>query len=116
MEGMAVLAAYQRRLDDQALADDTDYVAQQDQKWIDAALASYLKEYQYLRWRRTQLADAEAREVITRMSSGERLWYRVGAHMARRIEASKGRNALVELVKHGPTKFITTYESLFPAS
>jgi hypothetical protein len=41
---------------------------------------------------------------------------RVGAYMAQRIEESKGRAALVELVKQGPAQFITTYESLLPFS
>jgi len=114
LEGMAVLAAYQRRRDEHALADDPDYIALEDQKRMKADLASYLKDYQYLKSRRTQLADADARAVIERMSSGERLWYRVGAYMAQRIEASKGHTALVELVRQGPTQFITTYESLLP--
>ncbi len=46
------------------------------------------------------------------VSSGERLWYRVGAYIAQRIEASKGRAVLVALVKQGPAKFLATYESL----
>lgn len=112
MEGMAVLAAYPRRRDEHALADDPDYIALQDRKRIEAALASYFKDYQYLKGRGTQLADADAWAVIERMSSGERLWYRVGVYMAQRIEASKGRTALVELVKQGPAQFIATYESL----
>jgi Putative zinc dependent peptidase (DUF5700) len=114
MEGMGVLAAYQRRRDDHALADDPDYIALQDQNRMQSDLASYFKDYQYLKNRRTQLADADAWAVITRMSSGERLWYRVGTSMAQRIEARKGRTALIELVKQGPRQFITTYETLFP--
>jgi len=114
MEGMAVLAAYQRRRDEHALADDPDYVALQDQKRMEAELASYFKDYQYLKNRRTQPADADAWAVIKRMSSGERLWYRVGAEMAQRIEANRGRSALVELVKLGPARFIATYQALVP--
>lgn len=114
MEGMAVLAAYQRRRDDHTLADDPDYAALEDQKRMQADVASYLKDYDYLRGRGVQPADANAWAVIDRMSSGERLWYRVGAHMAQRIEASKGRPALVELVKQGPANFIAAYESLPP--
>ena len=113
LEGMAVLAAYQRRREDHALADDPDYVALEDEKRMQADLVSYFKDYDYLKSRRTQLADADARAIIERMSSGERLWYRVGAYMAQRIEASKGRAALVALVKQGPPQFMATYESLF---
>jgi len=114
LEGMAVLAAYQRRQKDHALGDDPDYIALDDEKRMQTDLASYFKEYQYLKGRGTQPADGDAWAVNERMSSGERLWYRVGAYMAQRIEASRGRTALVELIKQGPAQFITTYESLFP--
>ena len=106
MEGMAVLAAYQRRREDHALADDPDYVALEDAKRMETDLASYFKDYDYLKRRGARRADTDAWAVIERMSSGERLWYRVGAHMAQRIEASKGRAALVELVKQGPAAFL----------
>jgi hypothetical protein len=112
MEGMAVLAAYQRRRDEHALADDADYVALEVAERIKADLMSYFKDYDYLKGRGAQPADADARAVIDRMSSGERLWYRVGAYMAQRIEASKGRAALVSLVRQGPEQFRRTYESL----
>ena len=115
MEGMAVLAAYQRRSDVHALADDPDYIALQDQKRMQSILASYFKDYQYLKSRRSEPADADAWAVNKRMSSGERLWYRVGAYMAQQIETSKGRAALVELIKQGPAQFIPTYQSLLPA-
>jgi hypothetical protein len=112
LEGMAVLAAYQRRRDDHALGDDADYVALQDQKRMKDDLAAYLKDYDYLKRRGTQPADADAWAVIDRMSSGERIWYRAGAYMAQRIEAANGHAALVELVKQGPARFLSTYESL----
>jgi len=112
LEGMAVLVAYQRRQKDHALGDDPDYVALEDEKRMQTDLANYFRDYDYLKNRRTQPADPDAWAVIKRMSSGERLWYRVGAYMAQRIEASKGRVILVALVKQGPGKFIATYESL----
>jgi putative zinc-dependent peptidase DUF5700 len=112
MEGMAVLAAYRRRRDDHTLADDSDYVALDDQKRMTVDIASYLRDYRYLKSRGAQPADADARAVIERMSGGERLWYRVGALMARSIEESKGRAVLVGLVRKGPAQFLATYESL----
>ena len=115
MEGMAVLAAYQRRKDDNALADDPDYVALTDQPRMQADLASYFKDYNYLKNHRGQPADPEAWAVIHRMSSGERLWYRVGALMAQAIERAKGREALANSIKQGPAQFIATYLSLNPA-
>lgn len=46
------------------------------------------------------------------MSWGERLWYRVGARMAQRIEEKYGRAELVELIQKGPSEFIQSYRSL----
>jgi len=112
LEGMAVFAAYQHRRDDGALTDDADYVALEDQKRMQVDLVSYFKDYDYLKSRGIQSVDADAWAVIDRMSSGERLWYRVGAHMAQRIEAAKGRAALVELVKQVPAQFIAAYQSV----
>ncbi len=114
MEGMAVLAAYQRRRDDHALGDDADYVALEDGDRMRAELASYFRDYRYLEGRGGQLADADAWAVIQRMSSGERLWYRVGALMAQRIERSNGRAAVVALVREGPASFMATYQALIP--
>ena len=112
LEGMAVWAAFARRRDEHALGDDRDYLALEDAARMQADVAAYLKEYEYLKARGAQPADAEAWAVSHRMSSGERLWYRVGALMARRIEAAKGRATLVELVKHGSSRFLATYRSL----
>ena len=112
LEGMAVLAAYQRRQKDHALGDDPDYVALGDERRMQADLASYFKIHDYLKRRGSQAADADAWAAIKSMSSGERLYYRVGAYMAQRIEASKGRVVLLALIKEGPAKFIATYQSL----
>jgi hypothetical protein len=109
---MAVLAAYARRREAHALGDDPDYVALGDEKRMQADLVSYFKDYDYLKRHRSELADADARAIIHRMSSGERLWYRVGARMAQRIEAAKGHAVLIGLVKQGPSQFMASYESL----
>jgi hypothetical protein len=66
----------------------------------------------YLTHRGSQAAYADAWAIIERTSSGERLWCRVEAYMAQRIEASKGHVVLVALVKQGLAQFIATYESL----
>jgi hypothetical protein len=112
MEGMAVLAAYQRRREDDALGGDEDYAALGDAGRMKADLDAYFKEVDTLLRRGTQAADAQAWQVVTHMSSGERLWYRVGAAMARRIEAEKGRAALVDLVREGPAAFVEAYRAL----
>ena len=70
LEGMAVLAAYERRQKDHALGDDPDYVALDDEGRMQADLTSYFRNYDNLKSRGSQLADADAWAVIERMSSG----------------------------------------------
>lgn len=60
-------------------------------------------------------ADKEAWAVIDRMSSGERLWYRVGALMARRVEDALGRQALVDLIIADPARFVATARATMSA-
>ena len=54
----------------------------------------------------------ETLERLDRFSSGDRLWYRVGAHMAAAIEKANGRAALVAMVGEDPAGFIETYRKL----
>jgi len=112
LEGMAVFAAYERRRQEHALADDGDYVALEDEPRMQRDEKLYFDDFHYLEARGAQPADADAWAVIHRMSSGERLWYRVGARMAQRIQKVSGRAALVELVKQGPASFLEAYRAV----
>jgi len=112
LEGMAVLAATERRRLEQALSADGDYIALQDDVRMQKDEALYLKEYEDLKKRTDQPADKDAWAVIERMSGGERLWYRVGARMAGRIEKELGRPALVSLVQEGPQRFFQVLRDL----
>ena len=112
LEGIAVLAAYRRRLQEHALDDDGDYVALQDEQRIQHDKARYFEDFNYLQKCANQVADANAWAVIDRMSSGERLWYRVGASMAQRIEQVSGRSKLLDLVKTGPASFVEAYRAV----
>lgn len=113
LEGMAVFAAWERRSRENALAADSDYVALGDAEVMRGTEKRYFADLEYLGKRSGQPADKDAWAVIERMS-GNRLWYRVGALMARRIEESLGRSALVELVRKGPAAFLETASGLRP--
>jgi hypothetical protein len=52
--------------------------------------------------------------VIERMSGGERLWYRVGARMAGRIEQVEGRPALIALITGRAARLVDEYRRLAP--
>jgi len=111
LEGMAVYAAWNWRERAGALSGDEDYEALQD----DDRMARYEREYfeMYRRLRSEPvrpLADSDW-AIIERMSSGDRLWYRVGARIAATIEATQGRGELLRLVEAGPTAFIDAYRA-----
>jgi hypothetical protein len=111
LEGMAVLAAYQRRAEEHALSDDGDYVALQNESRMRQDEMRYFEDLHYLEHRSPEPADPAAWAVIDRMSSGERLWYRVGARMAQEIEQASGRATLVALINKGPGAFIAAYRT-----
>ncbi|HYU82429.1 MAG TPA: hypothetical protein VFA31_06800 [Candidatus Polarisedimenticolia bacterium] len=101
LEGTAVLAALDRRSTENALDRDEDYLALGDERRMRDHEERYDEERDYLRRRGTDPVDDEALAVIERMSGGDRLWYRVGARMAMRIEQAEGRAALVARIRQG---------------
>lgn len=117
LEGMAVWAAYARRQAEGALAQDGmgDYVALDDPARMQSMEAEYQRGCQALKARGDQPASPQDLEALFALFSKDRLWYRVGAHMARRIEAVRGRAFLVDLIKAGPGAFQKAYRSLNPA-
>lgn len=112
LEGVAVLAAYERRRQEEALSGDEDYVALQDEARMQRDEKLYFADLHYLEKRGLEPVDPEAWAVIDRMSSGERLWYRVGARMAQKIEQAAGRPTLVTLIPQGPARFLQVYGQL----
>jgi putative zinc-dependent peptidase DUF5700 len=115
LEGTAVLAALERRRRDGALTDDEDYAALGDAPRMQQAEARYFQEYDALRRRGLEAADRNALAVLERMSSGDRLWYRVGARMAERIERERGRAALIALITgrpDSPGSLVATYRTI----
>ena len=112
LEGMAVLAARGRRAREGALASDDDYVALEDRPRMGRAETRYFQEYDALKTRGLEPADADAMAVIARMSGGERLWYRVGARMVEALEKALGRQAMVALVTRSPDRLVPTYRRI----
>jgi hypothetical protein len=109
LEGMAVLAAWQRRREEHALNDDKDYAALQDEAEMEREEALYFDKLEYLKDRGEQPADKEAWAIVETLSA-QRLWYRVGARMAQRIERISGRAALIALIGESPEQYIAAYQ------
>ncbi len=112
LEGLAVWAAYERRRNEGALSEDGDYAALADEERMRKDEALYWGYFESLKKNPSEPADGEARAALERLSGGERLWYRVGARMAARIEQTLGRAALVALIGKDPGRFFQAYRSV----
>ena len=97
MEGMAVHAAYPAREAAGALGADQDYVVYTDEARAQQVVARYAEVLGLLDGL-DQVDGATINQVLSAMSSGERLWYQFGALVSRKIEQDSGREALVSSV------------------
>ena len=111
LEGSAVHAAYAARAEAGALCDDEDYVALGDQ----ARLARYFEAYDVIVTAFEEAGNGPVTEadwaLVEQLSDGDRLWYRVGAAMARKIDSKLGRAAYRRIIEHGPDAFFDAYRA-----
>ncbi len=112
LEGLAVYAARGRRAAEHALESDPDYVALENHAQMRVLEQRYEEQYQYLRTRGNEPLDKDAYAVLDRMSSGDRLWYRVGALMSARVEEKLGHAALVALIAKDRPTLVETYRKI----
>jgi len=109
LEGMAVYAAYDERLENNALGNDQDYVALQDTVVMKKYTARYFEIYNHFRNNANAVLTEKDWAMLTELSSGERLWYRVGAQMAAVIDKKSGRDKLTALIAEPSENFISNY-------
>ena len=115
MEGTAVHAAYGPRKTAGALGADADYRVYRDQRHAEQVRRDYA-----IALRRLERAEVEGKfnqslagEVLTTLSSKDRLWYRYGALVARELEQTSGRRALVLSIRQ-PEPFYLMAAKLLP--
>ncbi len=97
MEGMAVHAAEPGRRAAGALTDDDDYAVYLDPAAVEHARAEFSRRWSSIAGD-SSLEEALVGDVLTAMSSGERLFYRFGALVCRAIEERHGVSAIVSTV------------------
>lgn len=114
MEGMAVHSAYAGRKDQGALSADKDYAVYQHKDAAQKTMARYVDIRSRTRSNKA-LSGAEINTTLGAMSSGERLWYRVGALAAWRIEQEGGAKALARTVDE-PARFDAALEEMLRGS
>jgi len=110
LEGMAVHAAYPAREADGALGGDPDYAVYTDGAQAQQVIARYGEVLGMLDGLQ-EVDGATINQVLSAMSSGERLWYQFGALVAQKIEQESGREALVATVED-PAAFNTAAAQL----
>lgn len=109
LEGLAVHAARAARAEAHALADDRDYRALEDPPTLERILARYRDRIAFLESEVNRSLRDEHWAVVEEMSSGERLWYVVGAYMAATIQQKYGRSRLLQVTAEGPESFVAAY-------
>jgi hypothetical protein len=106
LEGMAVHAAYEGRRANGRLASDDDYRVYVDHVARRDAVERYR---QCLEGIETARSRELVGDLLSAMSSGERLWYRVGAIACAEIEAREGRARLIGTIDD-PSAFARAVE------
>lgn len=112
MEGMAVHAALNWRTKAGALCSDSDYAALSDAVRMDMYERDFFSLYRDLAAKPSSPLQRDDWNILGRMSTGDRLWYRVGAKMAHEIDKEFGREILIGTVLEDPAVFFSRYAAL----
>jgi len=114
LEGTAVYASYDARRMYDAL-DDSDYQALENPELMQEYTRDYFERLEEIRQIGSRSLTDEDWSLLDELSDGKRLWYRVGAEMARQIDAAEGRETLISIIETGPNEFFDTYLGLKPS-
>lgn len=109
LEGMAVYAAYDERLKDNAINNDPDYITLSDTSLMKKYSDRYFEIYNHFLSNSNKTLQEKDWMMLGELSSDNRLWYRVGARMAEIIDMKSGRAKLTHLISEPSEKFINTY-------
>lgn len=113
LEGMAVLAALGPRQERNISRDYLgDYEALSDSRLMTALIRRFFELRQGLAARANEPCTDADFSIIDEMSSGDRLWYRVGCHMGQTIAGHLGEDRLAGLIEQGPEAFFREYEAI----
>ncbi|MCP4605041.1 MAG: hypothetical protein GY847_31715 [Proteobacteria bacterium] len=112
LEGTAVFAAYRARHRSGALTADSDYIALDDSDTMTACEKAFFQILNEIKNSPKRPLKKEDWALLDKMSGGDRLWYRVGAMMARTIKKKYGLDTLRQIVKSGPDEYFDTYDKI----
>jgi hypothetical protein len=97
LEGMGVHAAYPLRRDRGGLRSDRDYRVYTDSSEARRVTARYAEILAMLA-QPGNISDKDIAIILGAMSSGERLWYQLGALACATLERTRGRGALIDSI------------------
>jgi len=112
LEGMGTYVPLDSRTKSDALASDPDYIALMDIEKMEKFEKEYFEIYFHFKNHPDKLLNPEDWQKIASLSDGKRLWYRVGANIAKKIDEKKGREKLIEILNEPTENFIRTYLNL----
>lgn len=112
LEGMATYVPLEVRLNENAMDSDKDYVCLNDSLVMQDLEKEYFQIYNHFLAHPNKAITDSDWKLIAPLSDGKRLWYRVGALMAKNIDEQLGRDKLVDLINKDPKAFIDCYLSL----
>ena len=109
LEGMGTYASLALRRQENAMDTDEDYIVLENAALMKEYEKEYFKIYSHFKDDPKREINDKDWEMISVLSDDKRLWYRVGAHIARTIDSKLGRKELVELISGPSEHFLNTY-------
>lgn len=112
LEGMATFSALNIREQKNAMNTHRDYIALQDVELMRGQVKDFFDIYFHFKNNPDNLIAGSDWQKIHTLTTGERLLYTVGTHIARTIDQNFGREKLVSLISEPSENFITAYLEL----
>ena len=109
---MGTYAPFNIREQENALNTDNDYIALKNSSRIKELEKEYFEIYHHFIDNPNEILAESDWQKISILSDEKRLWYIVGAYMAKTIDKKLGREKLTNLLYEAPKNFIETYLSL----
>jgi len=109
LEGMGTYAPLALRTQEDALNKDNDYIMLQNRVQLDELAAEYFEIYHHFKNNPHEKLKDKDWEKLGILSDGKRLFYIVGAHIARTIDEHFGRTQLLNLMPKPSTDFIECF-------
>jgi hypothetical protein len=108
LEGLAVYCSYNKRRRENEYSHH-DYVTLNDLDKTRKYVARYFEILSIYENESCRLIDENDFSILDVMSGGDRLWYIVGAYMAKLIDEQLGRDTLNKTITDGPESFFEAY-------